>query len=113
VWRSSAGARRISREERSGGEARTGAALEIWEELHGAGAGAGLAGELKRQDREAGMNIFRSGQHPAPRPPPGRYRPRPAAADVDEAPGHRGESRGDPIGNGGEGLIEESPCLLL
>ncbi|KXG33268.1 LOW QUALITY PROTEIN: hypothetical protein SORBI_3003G279600 [Sorghum bicolor] len=71
VWRSSAGARRISREERSGGEARTGAALEIWEELHGAGAGAGLAGELKRQDREAGMNIFRSGHtrrrdhHPA------------------------------------------------
>ena len=51
---------------RSGGEARTGAALEIWVKPHGAGASAGLAGELKRQDREAGMKIFRSRQHSAP-----------------------------------------------
>jgi hypothetical protein len=49
------------------------------------------------------MEIFRSRQHPAPRPPPDRQRRRTAAADVDEAPGHRGESRDEGLfGNGGE-----------
>ena len=64
MWRSSDGARLIR--ERSGGEARAGAALEICAQPRGAGAGAGLAGEFKHADGEAGMKIFRSRQHSAP-----------------------------------------------